>query len=74
MTHKEIVETLAFPEGLDQAIIDKFGDVNPKSVYNVFTDSYATSFEAGPEISNEIDIFIEGFMLGNQELSNRLLK
>ena len=75
MNKKEINELSYFPKELDNAVNKKFGEsVNCKSEYSFLDGTYKTYYHSENDEQNvKIDLFIQGYIAGNQELSNRLL-
>lgn len=74
MNNTERKELFHFPEALDQILMDKFGpEIEAESGYNIFTGCHVTNFIAEGERREQINLFIEAFILGNNELRERLL-
>ena len=74
MNNNERKEISYFPKALDQVLMDKFGlGIKAESHYDFFGDRCVTNFIAEGELKEQIESFIEAFMLGNKELGERLL-
>jgi hypothetical protein len=71
MNSNERKELTYFPKKLDEAVTKKF-NVLCRSTYNFFSDRYVTVHEGKGLVKKNIEIFIDGFMAGNTELSERL--
>lgn len=75
MNRNETKQLSYFPKAIDQAIIDKFGaELEPESTYDMFgTGTYVTHFKTeDPVLREKVEIFIEAYIAGNQELAERL--
>jgi hypothetical protein len=64
-----------FPEGLDKAVTEKFG-ISCETKFDFFGSfNHVTTFgECDEQTKKQVEIYIEGFMAGNKELSNRLMQ
>lgn len=74
MTKRERIILKEFPNALDEAVNKKFGkETECKSTYAFLGDmKYHTVFKDNGKNKDEIEAFIEGFLLGNLELRERL--
>lgn len=65
---------IEFPDALDKAVNDKFGaKTECESIFDLLGSmNMVTHFKGKGQKRKEIGLFINGFMAGNKELSDRL--
>lgn len=73
MNKKLLDELTTFPKAIDAAIKEKFG-IEAESSYSFIDGNFITQFSASRDLEETIRIFIDGYLQGNNELSNRVYK